>query len=977
MTDVFISYSRRDQEFVRWLHGELKKRGRDAWVDWEDIPPGWNWKEELQAGIDASVALVFVVTPASLASEVCAHELAQALRNGKRVVPVVREEPGDAPVPPALAERNWVFFRNDAELAKGLDDLVAALETDAEWVREHTRLLVRATEWDKEGRDRSLLLHGSDLASAEAALAAWREGNEPAPTSLQHEYVAAGRRGSARRTRALLAASFVALAISVVLGVLALLERNRAIDRERAAQSRALAGEAVLQSDSNPELSVVLAVDAVRLRTTQQSEEALRRAVSQVQARGTRHVARKPVDRVSIVSPSLMLAVSDGGRRAELWDPSSGRRRAFELPPGPVSGAQLSADGRRLLLASLDGATLTSLPDGGAIRMRSPLLHFAELTRAENVVYGIEGKARIARWDARTGRRLKSGLARGNAQLFRLGADRRGRTFVAVYEDGTVRAWSARAGWLERSAHEPPNTFAVAMAPDGSFAVSVAPDAASIEVWDPRTGADRHRLRGHTEPPVAVAVSADSRLVAAGGVDNTARIWHARSGRPVHTLRGHADTVSRVAFSRDGRRVLTVSADETARVWSVRTGESLAVLRGHRGGIAWADLTADGRYVVTGGVDGTARLWEASPGRTLVALSHRGVIEDAAIDPAGDVVASAGPDRLQFADADSGRILQDDAANEAPGAKTVDIAFRDDGRRVAVADGFAVIVYATRNGDRAFFNHDSWVNDVAWMPGGREVLSASSDGTARVLDLTKRPPTRLTIRPGGPVMRALPTPDGQLIVTLGDRGGAKVWRASDGVLVHELRGGDVASANAELAISPDGGVVAMVAGNGTTARLWRPGSGPPRLLSHGQYVSTVRFSRDGRWLATASGDGTARVWDVRTGREEHVLRRHQQPVNDVDFSPDGRFLITASDDGQALVWDLRTGRVVSVFGGHDGPVREAGFSADGRKVLTVPSRGTAAVFACDACGSLDDVLTAARRLIKRRLTDAERARVLR
>ena len=155
MTDVFISYSRRDSEFVQALHAALERRGRDAWVDWEDIPPAVDWKEELQAGIDRAGVLIFVITPDSLRSEVCARELEQAIAHGKRIVPGVRREPGHVPVPPALADRNWIFLRDDAEFDAGVEKLISALDTDAAWVRDHTRLLVRAVEWDRSERRES------------------------------------------------------------------------------------------------------------------------------------------------------------------------------------------------------------------------------------------------------------------------------------------------------------------------------------------------------------------------------------------------------------------------------------------------------------------------------------------------------------------------------------------------------------------------------------------------------------------------------------------------------------------------------------------------------------------------------------------------------------------------------------------------------------------------------------------------------
>ncbi|HVE69200.1 MAG TPA: hypothetical protein VNB64_11515, partial [Solirubrobacteraceae bacterium] len=139
----------------------------------------------------------------------------------------------------------------------------------------------------------------------------------------------------------------------------------------------------------------------------------------------------------------------------------------------------------------------------------------------------------------------------------------------------------------------------------------------------------------------------------------------------------------------------------------------------------------------------------------------------------------------------------------------------------------------------------------------------------------------------------------------------------------------------------------------------------PRRLKHRYGVNAVRFTRDGRRVATASDDGTARVWAVPSGQQVAELGGHLDPVLDVDVSPDGRFLVSASGDRTARLWDLRTRRLVGVFGGHDGRVLQARFSARGDTILTVPDFGAAAVYACDACGPIDDVLERAERLVRR------------
>ena len=202
MPDVFISYSRRDGEFVQGLVADLEARGKSVWIDTEGIAGGEVFPEAIQSAIEQSDAFVFVVSPDSVASRYCESEVEYALELHKRLVPVLREPTADELVPEAIRVRNWVQFTPDADAAAAADQLVAAIDTDLEHAHAHTHWLVKALDWEGQTRDRSLLLRGSELAAADAWLSGVGDSAEPAPTALQREYVFASRAASTRRANA-------------------------------------------------------------------------------------------------------------------------------------------------------------------------------------------------------------------------------------------------------------------------------------------------------------------------------------------------------------------------------------------------------------------------------------------------------------------------------------------------------------------------------------------------------------------------------------------------------------------------------------------------------------------------------------------------------------------------------------------------------------------------------------------------------
>jgi CHASE2 domain-containing sensor protein len=189
--DVFISYSRADSDFARKLNETLQIQNKTTWFDQESIASGSDFQQEIHRGIECANNFLFIISPNSLTSSYCNPQLEYAVKLNKRIVPVLYQEVDSAHLPPELTKVQWIDFNsNGGDFLTNFGELTRTLDTDPDYMRSHTRLLLRAKEWEQQGRDESFLLRGKDLAVSETWLKQAQK-KEPAPTSLQLEYLAA------------------------------------------------------------------------------------------------------------------------------------------------------------------------------------------------------------------------------------------------------------------------------------------------------------------------------------------------------------------------------------------------------------------------------------------------------------------------------------------------------------------------------------------------------------------------------------------------------------------------------------------------------------------------------------------------------------------------------------------------------------------------------------------------------------------
>jgi WD40 repeat protein len=129
-------------------------------------------------------------------------------------------------------------------------------------------------------------------------------------------------------------------------------------------------------------------------------------------------------------------------------------------------------------------------------------------------------------------------------------------------------------------------------------------------LWDARSGALAHVLRGHRAALTSISFSPDGRLLVTGSVDFEARIWSVATGRTLHRLIAHFAAVDDATFSQDGRWIVT-AGPSTAGLWPTQTGRLLLYLYGHSfaGHLTSASFSPDGSRVLTSSADGTVRFY--------------------------------------------------------------------------------------------------------------------------------------------------------------------------------------------------------------------------------------------------------------------------------------------------------------------------------------------------------------------------------
>ncbi len=791
------------------------------------------------------------------------------------------------------------------------------------------RARLAAAQWLDSGQDQGALLRGAPLAEAEGWCAARLDDVSPQVQALvqasrdqreREEQEAEARRQRAlaqaqalataehqraeleartsRRLRWLSASLAIVAVLAALTGVLAASQRNEALrqsalaqaaqaaaDAERLtaekearlARSRQLAAQSLDLARTSPDLSILLALHAMRLNDSREENTELLLALPLDPLLGAvLHGQDSAGYSMAVSSDGRVLASGSENGLIWLWDLTSNQ----PLRP-PLAGHELPV---QALAFSPDGARLASGDQDGEIRI----------------------------WDARNWQPLAAPLQGHGSTVAALWFDPTGQVVRSVSDDGTLRTWDLASG---APAGQPlalarPNGMAISA--DGLQVVSK--EGVTLTVQSVIDGAVAlPALAQHSASIQDVTFSPDGRLMASAGFDGMALLWDLATGQlAAPPMVEHDGRVLAVAFSPDGRVLASGGTDTHIRLWDVATGQPLgAPLAGHGNWVRTLAWTPDGGRLISGDAAGRVVVWDVGRARRLA--GHAGAVRGLAWSADGRTLFSGSFDQTARArDVASGedRVPPLYAGDSA----VINIALSPDGRIAAVATGSSRVLRwdlaANPPSNESLFGHSEPVAGIAISPDSRIIASGAFDRTIRLWDAANGQPLGepLTGHDNWVICLAF-SPDGRTLASGSADATIRLWDVATGQLIGAPLTGHTGWVT-DLAWSPDGSTL-VSSSLDATVRFWdvasgRP-SGPP-LVGHRTPVWGVEFNPadGGRSLLTMGNDGVVLWWDAATRQILGPPLRSGVETESMALSPDGSLLAIGAFDNQGVVglWRL-------------------------------------------------------------------------
>jgi eukaryotic-like serine/threonine-protein kinase len=384
--------------------------------------------------------------------------------------------------------------------------------------------------------------------------------------------------------------------------------------------------------------------------------------------------------------------------------------------------------------------------------------------------------------------------------------------------------------------------------------------------------------------------------------------------------------VHAVSFHPDGDRVAAGYADGTIKIWDLHTGKVVQTLPGHTNYVYSVAFSTNPQRLASASADRTIRIWDLATGTEVFKRAGHtgdsaGMAYLVALSTDGQLVVAGSEDGFATIwDATDGREVHRLPEHEPTAACS---AFSRDGRLLATGSwaGFLRIWdVSTCQLLHRIPAHERRLGGVAFSPDGRYLATASFDRTVKIWNAATGDHLHTLRGHTGVISGVAWSHDGRRLFTCGvEDKRVKVWDPWTEREILDLRGHEWLCLG--LAVSPGGERVASASGDGTI-RIWdatprrQNAANEPLTITLESEVWSAEFTRDGKYVATGIWTGPVQLWDARSGSLE---REFEQPEDigstvQVALSPDGSSLAAASRSRDLVAvsrcWETATGREV-------------------------------------------------------------------